>query len=62
MDNQQPLVTASNATNFSMRSNQRAAKKTVAQLLDDKDAMNDWVSNIEKLRQMNPDGADKHTL
>jgi len=62
MDNQQPLSAASNTTNFVMHSNQRAAKKTVAQLLDDQDAMNDWVSNIEKLRQMKPDGADKPTL
>lgn len=52
MDNQLPSSLSSRTFNFSTQSRQQAAPKTVAQLLDDKDALDDWIANIEKIRQM----------
>lgn len=61
MDNQQTSSNPSRSTNFSAKSKQEVADKTVAHLLDDKDAMNDWTNNIEKIRQNESAGATKHT-
>jgi hypothetical protein len=61
MDNQQPSSSASPAANFSAQSKKQATQKTVAQLLDDKNAMDDWTNNIEKIRQKETGGATRHT-
>lgn len=61
MDNQQTSSISSRSSIFSAKSKQEAAEKTVAHLLDDKDAMNDWTNNIEKIRQNESAGATKHT-
>lgn len=61
MDNQQTSSTPSRSTAFSAQSKQKVAEKTVARLLDDKAAMDDWKNNIEKIRQKESDGATKHT-
>lgn len=53
---------ASRGTDFSTQSKQQEAQKTVACLLDDKDALNDWVKNIEKIRKLESDGVAKHAL
>lgn len=61
MDNQQTSSIASRSTVFSAQSKQEVAEKTVARLLDDQAAMEDWKNNIEKIRQKESDGATKHT-
>lgn len=59
MDNQQTSSTPSNSTVFSTKSKHEVAEKTVAHLLDDKAAMDDWKNNIEKIRQKESDGTTK---
>lgn len=61
MDNQRTSNTPSRSTIFSAKSEQEVAKKTVAHLLDDKAAMDDWKNNIEKIRQKESDGVTKQT-
>jgi len=61
MDNQLPSSLTSRTINFSTQSKQQAAQKTVAQLLNDKNALADWVANIEKIRQKEFAGVAKHT-
>ncbi|WP_295008803.1 hypothetical protein [uncultured Dechloromonas sp.] len=61
MDNQQTSNIPSRSTVFSAQSKHEVAEKTVARLLDDKAAMDDWTNNIEKIRQKESDGATKHT-
>lgn len=61
MDNQQPSSLTSRSINFSTQSKQQAAQKTVAQLLDDKDALDDWFTNIERIRRME-EGAVRHAI
>lgn len=60
MDNQESSSFMSRTTNFSTQTKQKAAQKTVARLLDDKDALNDWVTNIAKIRLMESEGVAKH--
>lgn len=62
MDNQQASSIAAGATNFSVQTRQQGAQTTVAQLLDDKNAMEDWTNNIEKIRQKESEGVAKHAL
>lgn len=61
MDNQQTSSIPSRSTVFSAQSKQEVAEKTVARLLDDKAAMEDWTNNIEKIRQKESDGTTKQT-
>lgn len=61
MDNQQTSNSPSHSTIFSAQSKQKVAEKTVARLLDDKAAMDDWKNNIEKIRQKESIGATKQT-
>lgn len=61
MDNQQPSSIAFPVASFSALSQQQAAQKTVAQLLDDKNALDDWTNNIERIRQRESDSAVKRT-
>ena len=49
MNNQEP--SSHNTLTFSF-STLPQALKTVAQLLDNKDALDQWFANIEKIRQM----------
>ncbi|UCV14051.1 hypothetical protein [Quatrionicoccus australiensis] len=53
MDNQQTSSTPSNSTVFSAKYKHEVAEKTVAHLLDDKAAMDDWKNNIEKSARRN---------
>jgi hypothetical protein len=48
MDNQESLSLTPRTFGFSTQTKLQAPQKTVAQLLDDKDALNDWISNIAK--------------
>lgn len=52
---------ASRTTIFSAQSKQDVAQKTVAHLLDDANAMAEWNSNIEKIRQKESDARAKHS-
>ncbi|MFV5213371.1 hypothetical protein ACLIIZ_06550 [Azonexus caeni] len=61
MNNQQTSNNPSRSTIFSGQPKQEVAEKTVARLLDDQAAMDDWTKNIEKIRQKESDGATKHT-
>lgn len=61
MDNQLTSGIPSRSTVFSAKSKQGVAEKTVAHLLDDKAAMDDWKNNIEKIRQKESDRATKQT-
>lgn len=61
MDNQRTSNNPSRSTVFSAKSKQEVAEKTVAHLLDDKAAMDDWKNNIEKIRQKESDGVTKQT-
>jgi len=38
--------------NLSTRSKPKVAQNTVTQLLNDEGALNDWVTNVEKIRQV----------
>ena len=61
MDNQQTSSIPFRSSILSTKSKQDVAERTVANLLDDKAAMDDWKNNIEKIRQKESDGATKHT-
>lgn len=61
MDNQQTSNNPFRSTIFSAKSKQEVAEKTVARLLDDQAAMDDWTNNIEKIRQKDSAGATKQT-
>lgn len=61
MDNQETSNIPSRSTVFSANSKQGVAEKTVARLLDDQAAMDDWTNNIEKIRQKESDCTTKQT-
>ena len=61
MDNQQTSSIPSRSTVYSAKSKQAVAEKTVAHLLDDQAAMDDWTNNIEKIRQKESVAAAKQT-
>ncbi|MFZ2973157.1 MAG: hypothetical protein WA049_11000 [Ferribacterium limneticum] len=61
MDNLQTSSIPSRSTVISAQSQQEVAEKTVAHLLDDKAAMEDWTNNIEKIRQKESVGATKQS-
>lgn len=52
MDNKHLSDITVHAISFSTQSRQLEVQNTVAQLLNDKDAMSDWVANIGKIRQV----------
>jgi hypothetical protein len=60
MDNQQLSSIADNTTSFPASSKQQAPK-TVARLLVDKAAMEEWTSNIEKIRHKESGGMNEST-
>lgn len=60
MNHQEPSAMAPHGPEYSTQSKQQKAQKTVAHLLDDKDALSDWVKNIEKIRKLGSDGVAKH--
>jgi len=49
------------STGFSGKSKQKLAEKTIADLLVDKTAMDDWTNNIEKIRQKESCDATRKT-
>lgn len=51
MNNLQPSRLAADTNDFSERSKQRLTKKTLVELLNDQDAMSDWITNIDKIRR-----------
>ena len=61
MDNQLTSSNPSHSTILPAQSKQKVAEKTVARLLDDQAAMDDWTNNIEKIRQKESAGATKQT-
>lgn len=53
MSNQQ-LSTSSGDHSFAL-SQQKNAQKTIAQLIDDENALEQWSSNVEKIRRSDAD-------
>lgn len=61
MNNQQPSSAAYHEATFSDRPKQEVATKTIADLLDDANALADWSSSIEKIRQKDCEAEVKHS-